>query len=390
MTHASDDDLVLHYYGETGTSAEIGRHLQTCADCARSYASLARTLSAVTAPPTPAIDDGFLMDVRDRATERLAARNRRLAFLVWLVPVLYPLCPAAIFYAAQLERTHGALGAPALVAALMWAFAGPFAALLALQGIQGSWTNRPAHRFIAYGALAATVSPALFNLMSRTDSVLVAWYVAIALVFAVGMLPVPQSAASTTKLRRIHRASGILILLFVAAHVANHLFAIVSVTTHAAVLDVLRTAYRQPIVEIVLLAAIAFQVGSGGIQVWRVQARRPSVATSVQMLSGAYLAVFFVAHVSAALLARPDTDTNFVWAAGRNGLLASRGLTLLLPYYLLGVVAFFAHFGQFLRIRLLRFMPVVSVRRLSYAGMAFGGAVVVTIGLALCGVHLLP
>jgi hypothetical protein len=89
-------------------------------------------------------------------------------------------------------------------------------------------------------------------------------------------------------------------------------------------------------------------------------------------------------------MARPQTDTNFVWAAGQGGVLASPGLTFLLPYYLLGVVALFAHVGQYLRSRVLRFMPEVSVRRLSYAAMAFGGMVVVTIGLALCGIHLVP
>ena len=115
----------------------------------------------------------------------------------------------------------------------------------------------------------------------------------------------------------------------------------------------------------------------------------PSVSTNVQMLSGVYLAVFFLAHVSAVLMARPETDTNFVWAAGQQGLLANPSLTMLLPYYLLGIAALFAHVGQYLRLRLLRFMPAVSVQRLSYAGMAFGGAVVFAIGLALCGVRIL-
>ena len=51
VSHLSDDELVLHYYGEDGprlVAAE--RHLRSCAQCARTYETLARTLSAVTPP----------------------------------------------------------------------------------------------------------------------------------------------------------------------------------------------------------------------------------------------------------------------------------------------------------------------------------------------------
>jgi hypothetical protein len=184
--------------------------------------------------------------------------------------------------------------------------------------------------------------------------------------------------------------SAALILVFAAAHLVNHTFAIVSVPTHSAVLDVLRIVYRQPVIETLLIAAIVLQIGSGGALVWQAHLRRPSAANHVQALSGLYLAVFFLAHVSAALLARPETDTNFVWAAGQGGLLASRGLTFLLPYYLLGVAALFAHVGQYLRRRVLVSLPEISVQRLSYAGMAFSGIVMLTIGLALCGIGLVP
>jgi hypothetical protein len=61
-----------------------------------------------------------------------------------------------------------------------------------------------------------------------------------------------------------------------------------------------------------------------------------------------------------------------------------------MPYYVLGVVAIFVHAGHYLRLLLFRLVPPATVRRLSYAGMAFTGALAFTIGLALCGVHLLP
>jgi succinate dehydrogenase/fumarate reductase cytochrome b subunit len=114
------------------------------------------------------------------------------------------------------------------------------------------------------------------------------------------------------------------------------------------------------------------------------------VTLNIQALSGTYLAVFFFVHVSAALMARPITDTNFVWAAGRNGLLAGSGSALLLPYYLLGVLALFVHVGHYVRVRITGLLPEIVVQRLSYAGMALGGMVTVTIGLALCGFTIIP
>jgi hypothetical protein len=45
MTHCSDDDLVLHYYGEP---CDVDSHLETCAECAARYRALSTTLAAVT------------------------------------------------------------------------------------------------------------------------------------------------------------------------------------------------------------------------------------------------------------------------------------------------------------------------------------------------------
>src|SRR6185295_13887069 len=51
VSHLSDDELVLHYYGEDGPRmVAVERHLRSCAQCARAYAGLTRTLNAVTPP----------------------------------------------------------------------------------------------------------------------------------------------------------------------------------------------------------------------------------------------------------------------------------------------------------------------------------------------------
>jgi len=49
VSHLGDEELVLHYYGEDGPGlVAVERHLRTCAQCARAYEALARTLNAVT------------------------------------------------------------------------------------------------------------------------------------------------------------------------------------------------------------------------------------------------------------------------------------------------------------------------------------------------------
>jgi len=64
MNHCSDDDLVLHYYGEP---CEAESHLRTCAECATRYQSLSAALASI---PT---------DVPARATEYEADVWRRIA-----------------------------------------------------------------------------------------------------------------------------------------------------------------------------------------------------------------------------------------------------------------------------------------------------------------------
>ena len=60
-THLTDDDLVLHYYGEMADADETRAvsHLSACADCHASYRRLQRVLAvvdeaAVAAPELPA------------------------------------------------------------------------------------------------------------------------------------------------------------------------------------------------------------------------------------------------------------------------------------------------------------------------------------------------
>lgn len=146
-------------------------------------------------------------------------------------------------------------------------------------------------------------------------------------------------------LRAFHRASAIFIAAFACFHIINHLASLAGVATHIAFMELARQVYRQIAVELLLLACIAFQVGSG---LWFVargwRSRRGAVAW-LQAASGAMLAFFLLVHVGAVLYGRGvlGLDTNFYYAAA--GFHVAPYPWFFGPYYFLAVLALFAHVG---------------------------------------------
>jgi hypothetical protein len=70
-------------------------------------------------------------------------------------------------------------------------------------------------------------------------------------------------------------------------------------------------------------------------------------------------------------------------------LLATATSVASLPFYLLGVSAFLLHVGLYARLAALGWFAESSVRRWSYAAAVAGAMVVGTVGLSLCGIHIL-
>jgi succinate dehydrogenase/fumarate reductase cytochrome b subunit len=140
-----------------------------------------------------------------------------------------------------------------------------------------------------------------------------------------------------------HGISATVIAVFAAAHVTNHLGGLLGGDTHVAIMRSLRTIYRHPLVEPVLLAALAFQVASG---LWLLRRKLPRVASGIDTLqttTGAYLLVFLLSHLSAVLRAHHrGVDTDWSWLAGGE-LLTDPWSARLVPYYFLAVIAFTVH-----------------------------------------------
>ena len=77
MKHYSEDELTLYYYGEGRRRANVERHLDECAACAKCYREIAGTLAMIAAPDVPERDDQYGLEVWQRIRHRLPDRTRR-------------------------------------------------------------------------------------------------------------------------------------------------------------------------------------------------------------------------------------------------------------------------------------------------------------------------
>jgi succinate dehydrogenase/fumarate reductase cytochrome b subunit len=153
-----------------------------------------------------------------------------------------------------------------------------------------------------------------------------------------------------SRLAFAHGLSAVILTTFATAHIANHLAGLWGGDTHIAMMNAFRQVYRQPIVEAVLLGAVAFQAGSG----LRLLAVKPvgerTWPDTLQRVSAVYLAVFLLSHLTAALRARHlrGVDTNWTWLTS-DSMLTDPWSARLAPYYLLSILALGIHGGLGLR-----------------------------------------
>jgi hypothetical protein len=88
MNHLNEEQLILHYYGETDDAPDAGdtlateRHLEECGECRGVYASLQRVLNVVDGLPVPERSADYGAQVWQRIEHRLGARRRTR----WILP----------------------------------------------------------------------------------------------------------------------------------------------------------------------------------------------------------------------------------------------------------------------------------------------------------------
>jgi hypothetical protein len=80
-SHLSDEDLILHFYGESSHPLAIDAHLALCRACHSEFEAIARTLTMVVTPATPERGDLYGLEVWQRIRPQLPAPASWPAFL---------------------------------------------------------------------------------------------------------------------------------------------------------------------------------------------------------------------------------------------------------------------------------------------------------------------
>ncbi|MEL7533360.1 MAG: hypothetical protein AAFN10_18750 [Bacteroidota bacterium] len=136
--------------------------------------------------------------------------------------------------------------------------------------------------------------------------------------------------------------------MFVLLHLFNHMLAWGGIALHQSFMDAFRILYRHPLGESILFSLIIAQIISGISQIKQIP-KAARQQNRLQIYSGLYLLFFLLAHTSAVQIGRyiSALDTNFYFAS--IVLLDQSSRLFFIPYYTLGILAFFAHIGTGLR-----------------------------------------
>jgi hypothetical protein len=106
MNHLSEEQIVLHYYGDAEEAAEVERHLNACPDCRAEFArvqSMLQQIEPLEVPePGPGFEEKTWLNVRDRLPEKGGFRRLlRLSPPKWAFAGVMALLLVAAFVAGR-------------------------------------------------------------------------------------------------------------------------------------------------------------------------------------------------------------------------------------------------------------------------------------------------
>jgi hypothetical protein len=97
LNHLTEEDLILHYYGEEGDTLATEQHLESCPECRSVYGSLQRVLNVVQSLPVPERPADYGAQVWRRIENRIPARRRW-----WALPAPFRWAAAGAAFAGLL------------------------------------------------------------------------------------------------------------------------------------------------------------------------------------------------------------------------------------------------------------------------------------------------
>lgn len=83
MNHLTEEELILHYYGEEGDALSSEKHLEECSGCREIYGSLQRVLNVVDSLPIPERGPEYGAEIWRRIEHRIPTRRRWLPAFEW-------------------------------------------------------------------------------------------------------------------------------------------------------------------------------------------------------------------------------------------------------------------------------------------------------------------
>lgn len=295
-------------------------------------------------------------------TATLTSRSHTIehrADAVGLVPLAVVIC-----YPFLLDVFHAAVGPmgsdlstweiTGATMILIAAFAVPFVCLLVANR---SSACKPSMRRLAYLGVAAPtlyVFLGVVNYMAKSaypDQLIwcVLWVAFAAWAWFGRSRPVTTAKPDVAPGRIAHGIVAAIIMVYVVFHLANHLFLLVGLDAHTAVMHLGETVYRAKSVEILLVFLMLFMCCSGGFLAWRWSAAdsRQDFFRTFQVASGVFLLTYIVGHldsvfVYARLFLGITTDWKFAVGAP-TGMIHDAWNIRLLPHYALGVFFALAH-----------------------------------------------
>ena len=340
--------------------------------------------------------------------ERFQQHRRVTAASVGLWALAPILCATAYPFLSQLlswllVTAHGSASAES-----PWLCFGITGSLLLALGVMGaafaSERMQPGLRSRSAAHLAFA-APSLFvgfgnaaNLFHSPQLAAIAWLVfwalVVALVLAARKAPIAAAQMSPAAYRRLGIAHGIsatlILVLFIAPHLANHTTGLLSGATHIEFMKQARLFYRAAIFEPLLLVLIAFQITSGALLVRRRLRGQSDFFGSLQTLTGVYVGIYFLAHLIAVFGARyAGTDTNWNWLTNNDhSMLGSLSNLRLIAHYWFGPIAIVTHLGCGLRLVLRQHNVSPAIADVApRVAMAAGVVISSVILVALLGVR---
>lgn len=208
-------------------------------------------------------------------------------------------------------------------------------------------------------------------------------------------VPPRRLNAPTARAAAIHGSIALLVLLvFLAWHLGNHVLALWSSALHGRTMKRLEQVYRARAVEPLLIVGMALLVATGLRLAWRHTTIHGDGYRRLQTLTGFYLAAFVLSHLTAILvLARWQGHVNTgTWAyesAAPDGFLGNAWNPRLLPHYSIAVWAVITHVGLGLRgVLRAHGLGERAANLVARAAIVAGAGATLAISLALLGVHL--